>query len=121
LDETNEWSKDLSFFFPNTGTEKENVANYIQLHYFRQEYNPNSPNTVLKSPSYWDTAFGGIHIPESRLSSPLRHYVNSKKTFLHGSNFAYVAENGFYNDQNLILFYAKNSSSFIQSEKALLI
>ena len=41
LNGTDEWSKDLSFVFPNTGNGaiKENVAYYIQLNYFKQEYN----------------------------------------------------------------------------------
>ena len=40
LNGTDEWSKELSFVFPNTGTgtQKDNVAYYINLNYFKQEY-----------------------------------------------------------------------------------
>ena len=40
LNNTDEWSRDLSFVFPNTGagTQKDNVAYYINLIYFKQEH-----------------------------------------------------------------------------------
>lgn len=60
------WSKDLSFVFPQTGTgsSKDNVAYYINLNYFRQEYNASSPNTVLKNENYFDSAFCPIDLPK---------------------------------------------------------
>ena len=41
LNSTDEWSKDLDFVFPNTGagSNKDNVAYYINVNYFKQEYN----------------------------------------------------------------------------------
>ena len=119
-----EWTREIRLFYPNYTNPSNpaetnlNVACYLKLQYFRQEDDSASPNTVLKTKFYWDTAFGGIHIPAFRLLSPLRYAINDKKIFLQGSNFAYVAENGFFNDSNIILFYARNSYSLRKSGNA---
>ena len=118
----NGWTKEIKLLYPNY-TDSSNpaeknldVACYIKLQYFRQKDNSASPNTVLKGGFHWDAALGGIHIPAFRKSSPLGHTVNNKRLFFSGSNCAYVAENGFFNGVNGIVFYAKNSFLLKRSE-----
>ena len=116
LNGEDEWSKDLSFVFPNTdtGTEKENVAYYIRLNYFRQEYNPASPNTVLKNENYFNSAFCPIDLPNlgntgiafQLVSNPENNYLNGTLPNT-AKKFGFVANNGAYWDSNRILFYSK--------------
>lgn len=125
-----DWSKDLTFKFPNTssGSAKDNIAYYIKLQYFRQVFNPASPNTVLKNENYFDSAFCPID---------LSNLADSNYTFLHVSNpcknlirglypnetteFGYIAENGAIWDSNRIVLYSqiifqnKNSGNSIPS------
>jgi len=115
LDAT-DWSKDLSFVFPNTGSGsvKENVAYYIQLNYFRQEYNPSSSNTVLKNENYFNLAFCPIDLPNlGNLTVPFQMVFNHDWNYLNGilpntgKKFGYIADSGAYWDSNRILFYSQ--------------
>ncbi len=115
-DLSNNWSKDINLFFPNTGTEanKNNVSYYIKLYYFRQEYNALSPSTVFKNEFYFDTTFCPIDLPNIGESDYLfNHTVNSDLNFTRGLlpdipvNFSYVAQNGAQWDAIRILFYNK--------------
>jgi hypothetical protein len=117
LNETaTDWSKDLNFFFPNTGTgsSKDNVAYYIKLSYFRQEYNSASPNTVLKNVNYFDSAFCPIDLTNLADSNYLFKQVhNSDLNFVRGqlpnisNEFGYVADTGAYWDNSRIVFYSQ--------------
>ncbi|MDR2651435.1 MAG: hypothetical protein LBC68_03855, partial [Prevotellaceae bacterium] len=112
---TIDWSKDLDFVFPNTGTSasKDSVAYYIRLYYFRQEYNPASPNTVLQNEKYFDSAFCPIDLPNlSDESYLLCQAHNANHNFMWGEipsldNFSYVSRNGCYWDSSRIIFFAK--------------
>lgn len=120
------WSQDLSFIFPNTGTGsvKDNVAYYIKLNYFRQEYNSSSPSTVLKNENDLDNIFGSLDMRFLGDSNYLfQHSVNSNLFFLKGQfpsleKFSYVAESGAFYDNNRVAFYVqmglphKNSKRF---------
>jgi hypothetical protein len=112
---TIDWSKDLDFVFPNTGTSasKDSVAYYIRLYYFRQEYNPASPDTVLKNEKYFDSAFCPIDLPNlgneeqvlKCVFNPNRNYING--TLPTGEDFGYLANNGAYWNENRIVFFSR--------------
>lgn len=58
-----DWSKDLTFKFPNTGTNnKENIAFYLKLQYFRQIHNVNTiPTTLgLQTQSTFKSVFASL-------------------------------------------------------------
>ena len=129
---TNDWSKDLNFFFPNTenGASKNNVAYYIQLHYFRQEHNPTYPNTVLKNENYFDTVFCPIDLPHlADVNYIFQMVFNSDLNFVRGQlpsinkTFGYIAESRTYWDNDRVLFYSqeifqtKSTGSFLTSFK----
>lgn len=122
LDGTNtEWTKKVKVQYPNYNTTgaangtKLDVAHHIKLQYFRQEDNSSSPNTVLKSENYLDSAFGGVHIPALNITTAFQHLKNNKYFFINGGSFSYVADNGIYQDDSLILFYADNIYPLISS------
>ena len=117
LNGADEWSKDLSFVFPNTenGAVKENIAYYIQLNYFRQEYNPVSPNTVLKNENYFNSAFCPIDLPDlGNVGITFQMVFNSDLNFVIGilpnSNdiFSNVGYNGAFWDNDRVLFYSRS-------------
>jgi hypothetical protein len=97
------------------GASTNNVAHHIQLQYFRQADSALSPVGVLKAPKFLDAAFGGIKMPALDIPTPFQHLVNTKRVFVNGGTFSYVAENGAYQDDNLILFYADNVFSLKKS------
>jgi pyrrolidone-carboxylate peptidase len=124
------WSKDLSFVFPNTGTgsSKDNVAYYINLNYFRQEFNSSSPGTVLKNENYFDSAFCPIDLPNLADTNYLFNQVhNPDLNFVRGqlpgitNDFGYVAGNGAFWDTSRIVFFSqaifqkKNTQQFFDS------
>ena len=113
--DTADWSKELTFVFPNTGSAS--VAHYIQLHYFRQEYNPSA---VLENKTYFDSAFCPIDLPNlGDENYPFYQVHNSNRGFICGDipflsknnykyyNFGYVSTNGCHWDCSKIVFFAK--------------
>lgn len=111
-----DWSKNINLFFPNTGTgtSKNNVAYYLKLYYFRQEYNIASPSTVLKNECYFDATFCPIDLPNIAETNYLfKQVINSDLNYTRGllpnmtDDFSYVAETGAQWDDNRILFYNK--------------
>lgn len=111
-----DWSKDLTFKFPNTGTgsTKDNFAYYIKLNYFRQEFNPASPNTVLKNESYFDSAFCPIELRNlANLSYSFQQVGNPDLTYVRGqfphetTELGYIADSGAIWDNTRIVFYAQ--------------
>ncbi len=111
------WTDVITLSVPvvEVNNEKKNIAYHIKLQYFRQEDNPASPNTVLRSENYLDSAFGGIHMPALNIPTAFQHIKNSKYNFVNGGSFSYVADNGIYQDDTLILFYADNIYPLISS------
>ena len=111
-----EWTKQVNLQIPFVaGTPKTNVTHHIKLQYFRTQDNATSPDTVLKNSKYLDAAFGGIHIPALNIPNPFQHINNSKTALINGGGFAYVATNGIYQDDNLVLFYGDNAYSLLKS------
>lgn len=115
-----DWSKDLDFVFPNAGTgaNKDNVACYIQLYYYRQEYNPASPDTVLKNETYFDSAFCPIDLPNlGDTDYRFCHLYSCNNNFIRGTipstdDFSYVSNNhGCYWDSLRVLFFTKATFS----------
>lgn len=85
-----DWSKDISLHFPNTGTEpsKNNVAYCIKLYYFRQAYNPSSPNTVLKNENYFDNVFAPIDLPQmANINYTFSNVTNPNLNYLKAMSF----------------------------------
>jgi len=135
IDETkllngSDWSKDLSFAFPNTGTgsNKLNIAYYINLYYFRQEHNPSSPNTVLQNENYFDSAFCPIDLNNlGDANLKFTRIYNEYPYFIHGQfpnttdKFGYVSENGAIWDNTRVVFFSqsdfqqKNTQQFYSS------
>jgi hypothetical protein len=121
-----DWSKNLSFVFPNTGTgaSKDNVACYIRIYYFRQQHNAASP---LRNEKYYDSAFCSVDLPrlgDAGFTSP--HLKSANPNFVREAlqtdgtgNFAYTAVNGAYWDDQRILFYSTLESGVVgqDSEK----
>ncbi|MDD6356614.1 MAG: hypothetical protein PUG15_00750 [Bacteroidales bacterium] len=108
-----DWSKELTFVFPNTGagSSKDNVAYYLKLQYFRQEFNQNSPNTVIKSENYFNSAFCPIDLPNlGNIENSFKIIHNPNWIYLTGilpntdKRFGYVAKSGAYWDNDRILF-----------------
>lgn len=110
------WSKDLDFVFPNTGSNlsKDNVANYLKLQYFRQEYNISAPNMVLINRTYFDLAFCPINLTNlynsfnifQQVQNPSLNYVSGQLTD-NSNSFGYVSDSGAFWDNERILFYSQ--------------
>lgn len=127
-----DWSNDITLRFPNTGSDKNNVAYYIKLQYFRQEYNPLSPNTVLKNEQYFDSAFCPIDLLNTsndnnvfqQVHNPSMHYVRGRM-LNYTKEFGYFAQNGAYWDKDRVLFYSqiifphKTTGHFYSKEKGI--
>ena len=113
---TTGWSKDLMFQFPNTGngSTRDNVAYYIKLNYFRQHYNPSSPNSILKNENYFDSAFCPINLPNIaennyKFQQIHNHDINYVRGVLPNitKEFGYVANSGAFWDNERVLFYSQ--------------
>ncbi|MFW6272336.1 MAG: hypothetical protein ACOC2U_00985, partial [bacterium] len=111
-----DWSKDLTFKFPNTGagSSKENVAYYINLYYFRQEHNLYSPSTVLKNETYFDSAFCSVDLSKLADTNFLFQQVYSPDLiYLRGqfpgetAEFGYIADCGGIWDDIRVVFYSQ--------------
>ena len=127
-----DWSNDITLRFPNTGSDRNNVAYYIKLQYFRQEYNPLSPNTVLKNEQYFDSAFCPIDLLNTsndnnvfqQVHNPSMHYVRGRMPN-YTKEFGYFAQNGAYWDKDRVLFYSqiifphKTTGHFYSKEKGI--
>lgn len=112
----NEWTKQVDLHVPLiTGTHGVNVAHHIKLQYFRTQDNTTSPDTILKAAKYLDAAFGNIRMPALDIPNPFQHLSNSKTALVNGGGFAYIATNGIYQDNNLVLFYVDNAFSLKKS------
>jgi hypothetical protein len=113
-----DWSKDLTFKFPNTGagSSKENVAYYINLYYFRQEHNLSSPSTVLKNETYFDSAFCSVDLSNLADTNFLFQQVyNPDLIYLRGqfpgetAEFGYIADcGGIWDDTRVVFYYQEN-------------
>jgi len=110
------WSKELSFYFPNTGTgaSKDNLAYYIKLHYFRQEYNPASPNTVLKNEKYFNNLFGCLSSKIFDSSNifgwiPFNEFIHTSGNLPQEINyFGNIGTSGCYFDSDSVVFYIES-------------
>ncbi|KAA9338970.1 C15 family peptidase [Adhaeribacter soli] len=111
-----DWTNDLNFFFPNAGlgTNRNNIAYYIKLHYFKQEDTQGTPITALKKEKEFDNLF--IPLSSSLLtqaSQSFTHVINPDYKLISGQfesvKFSYVAECGAYYDNNRVAFYSKMS------------
>ncbi|WP_422083485.1 hypothetical protein [Ulvibacterium sp.] len=113
-----DWSKEIRFNFLNegTGTNRNNVANIIQLYYFRQEHNASAPVTVLRNEKYYDSAFCSIDIPnlgetsavfkETKSSHPI--YIREPLDDVRGTgNFGMTMNTGAFWDNRNVLFYSR--------------
>jgi len=146
IENNTDWTKELSFKFPNTGenTTKDNVAYYLQMYYFRQEFNADSPPTVLRKEFNIDNFFAPIDLPylgdenntfkQSEHTKPI--FVTGEHppanvnpdptpgdldTLLNKSNsFSQVVGSGAYYDSNLTTFYSKLRIPKKQSGRSLL-
>lgn len=112
-DFTERISIETPFYDPGTGPV--HVANHIRLQYFRQVDNAASPASVFKTAHYLDGVFGGIRMPELNVANPFQNVVHTKRHFVKGSNFAFVADTGVFLQNNLVLFYAENTFSVTSS------
>ena len=121
-----EWSKELTFYFPNTGTgaSRENIANYLKLHYFRQEYNAASPAKVLSNETYYDLAFCPILLPSLGDATFKPQEVKDPwPTLVRGTfpgsadTFSYVADTGVVWDADRLVFYTKTRLKVANSEE----
>jgi hypothetical protein len=126
-----EWSKNIALYFRNAGVnnggQRDNIANYIQLYYFRQRHNSVSfPDEVLKNERYFDSAFCSIDLPFlGSPSVPNGFIVNSALNYIREEmqtdgtgNFGYAASNGVFWNDSRILFYSKLEKGFSNSEKS---
>ncbi len=111
-----DWSKDLTFKFPNTGTgsSKENVAYYINLYYFRQEHYLSSPSAVLKNETYFDSAFCSIDLYKLADTNFLFQQIyNPDLIYLRGqfpgenAEFGYIAACAGVWDDTRVVFYSQ--------------
>jgi hypothetical protein len=115
-----DWSKDLSFKFPNTGTAsaKDNVAYYININYFRQEFNPTSPNTIWKNEKYFDNLFGHLS-PNIFDTSNVFRWIPFDE-FMHTAgnlpqitdSFGSIGSSGCYFDSDSVVFYFESIFSY---------
>ncbi len=122
-----DWTRPITLTIPNTGTDtqKDNVASYIRLSYFRQVNNPNSPDTVLQRLEDGDNIFcplntrglGGDDLPFEQTEGQQPVFVNgtldpepvypgSIDDILPPSNdFSYFAKSGAYFNSQAVTFY----------------
>ena len=127
-----DWSNDIILKFPNTGTAKDNIAFYMKLQYFRQEYNSLSPNTVLKNENYFDSSFCPINVSNLADNSYIfQHVQNPNLSYIRGqlsgitNDFGYIADSGAFWDNDRILFYSqavfqnKRTGHFYSKDKGL--
>lgn len=115
-----DWSNDLMFKFPNTGTgsTKENVAYYVNLNYFRQEFNSSSPDTVWKNEKYFDNLFGPLSAKIFDNSNvfgwiPFNEFVHTAGNLPQiTDSFGSVGTSGCYFDSDSVVFYFENIFSY---------
>lgn len=114
---TNGWTETINLTLPfvNQGSNNGNISQHVKLQYFRQEGNPNSPNTVFKNESFLDSVFNGIHFPLISIPTVFLNQRYSKRHFINGSNFSYVTEGTLLTDSDRVTFIAKNGYSLIKS------
>lgn len=125
--DTGNWSKELIFYVPNTGTgtAKNNVAYVLNFDYFRQEYNSTLAGDVQKNEFYYDSAFCSIDIPElgttgldvQHLQSNHLNYIRQPLQTDGTGHFGYVANCGAYWDTQRVLFYSAKVDAMIRSGK----
>ena len=117
-----DWSKDLTLTFPNSSGA--NVAYYIQLHYFRQEHNPASPNMVLKNEKDIDNIFGTLDMRFLGDTNYIfKHSINPNLFFLKGQflsleKFSYIAKSGAYYDNERVAFYVQMAFPYKSSKNS---
>jgi len=119
------WSKDLSFVFPNTGTgsSKDNVAYYIKLHYFRQEFNSSSPSSVWKNEKYFDNLFGPLSSKIFDFSNIFGWIPFGEFNHVTGNlpqttdSFGNIGTSGCYFDSDSAVFYFENIFSYESSRQ----
>ncbi len=122
LNSTNtDWSQEITFQFPNivNGSNRDNYPYYIKIYYYRQ-YNDNPvPQTVLDYNSYYNGAFCPIDFVGKTFRSSFPLFVREKMNDDGTGNFAYLASNGAYLDDNRVIFYAncKLDEKILRSEK----
>lgn len=112
-----DWSKEIRLKFPNIGSDasQNNVAYYIRLRYFRQEYNSISPNSILKYEKYYQSIFHPINIKDvgitnstfQRVSNPNYQFVRGFFPNTSNEYFGHIGENGVIWDNSKIVFYSK--------------
>jgi hypothetical protein len=115
-----DWSKDLTFKFPNTGTgsAKDNLAYYININYFRQEFNPASPNTIWKNEKYFDNLFGHLSPKIFDASNVFRWVPFNELVHTAGNlpqltdSFGSVGSSGCYFDSDSVVFYLESLFSY---------
>ncbi|MDP2692102.1 MAG: hypothetical protein Q8O88_00505 [bacterium] len=116
-----DWSQEITFQFPNivNGSNRDNYPYYIKTYYYRQ-YNDNPvPQTVLDYNSFYNGAFCPIDFVGKTFRSSFPTFVREKMNDDGTGNFAYLASNGAYLDDNRVIFYAncKLDEKILRSEK----
>lgn len=113
-----DWTKKIPLLLPavTIGTQKINLPIIAKIQYFRQKENTASPDTVFKNTNYLDAVWGGINMPSINVPTVFHHAKNTKRGFVKGSNFSYVAETGAYIDPDQVILYASCFQSFKKSK-----
>ncbi len=123
LSPSGEWTRQIIVNYPQRieGTDHKNIATYIRIYYFRQNYNIYTvpfinPPGVFKAQKYYDSAFCSIdslNIANQATSKWSRSFESSEPVYIHEplqtdgtGNFGLVAKNGAHWDNQRILFYA---------------
>lgn len=114
------WSRELSFVFPNTGTgsNKDNVAYQINISYFRQEFNPASPNTIWKNEKYLDNLFGHLSLNIFDTSNIFGWLSFNEFEHITGNlpqltdSFGSIGSSGCYFDSDSVVFYFESLFSY---------
>jgi len=126
------WTKELSFEFPNIpdGSAKLNIANYIELDYFRRlDINTIWPDNVFKIDNYTDGVFGPIDkngLVDDENTFQQVHFNETQ--FIEGmypdslDQFGYIATGGVFFDENSVVFHSstwkhfKNTQNFLSRD-----
>lgn len=111
-----DWSKDITFKFPNTGTDiKDNIAFYVKLQYFRQIDNAETtPEVVsLETQSNFNSVFASLDTPNlGNADYAFQQVTDEYFSFIEGAlpngkPFSGAAVSGANFDENRIVFHTR--------------
>lgn len=123
------WTKSLKFEFPNLSAlgSYASVANYIILHFFRQDDSSvNYSAGVLHTKGYTDNIFGPIDISSfADQDDPFKFVYMHDLKYVDGTlpnvtePFGFVAERGVAYDSSRLICFARNLKTYRTTTKAL--